>query len=42
MIKIVAATVADNPSQKPMRRASLPQLRLLLAEEEIAGYEGGL
>ena len=28
--------------EKPMRRASLPQLRLLLAEEEIAGYEGGL
>lgn len=27
---------------KPMRRASLAQLRQLLAEEEIAGYEGSL
>ena len=28
--------------ERPMRRASLAQLRQLLAEEEIAGYEGGL
>ncbi|WP_024869496.1 hypothetical protein [Pseudoxanthomonas suwonensis] len=28
--------------EKPMRRASLPQLRQLLAEDEIAGYEGSL
>jgi hypothetical protein len=28
--------------ERPMRRASLAQLRLLLAEDEIAGYEGGL
>ena len=28
--------------ERPMRRASLAQLRQLLAEDEIAGYEGGL
>lgn len=28
--------------ERPMRRASLSQLRQLLAEDEIAGYEGGL
>ncbi|NUO77365.1 MAG: hypothetical protein HOQ32_15310 [Lysobacter sp.] len=27
--------------EKPMKRASLAQLRQLLADEEIAGYEGG-
>ena len=27
--------------EKPMKRASLPQLRELLAEDEIAGYEAG-
>ena len=27
--------------EKPMRRASLPQLRDLLAQQEIAGYENG-
>jgi hypothetical protein len=27
--------------EKPMRRASLSQLRTLLAEDEIAGYEAG-
>lgn len=27
--------------ERPLRRASAAQLRLLLAEEEIAGYEGG-
>ena len=26
--------------EKPMRRASASQLRALLAEDEIAGYEG--
>ena len=29
----------SNVDEKPMRRASLAQLRQLLAEEEIAGYE---
>ncbi|MGN6222294.1 hypothetical protein [Pseudoxanthomonas sp.] len=29
----------SNVDEKPMRRASLSQLRQLLAEEEIAGYE---
>ena len=28
--------------ERPMRRASLAQLRQLLAEDEFAGYEGGL
>ena len=28
--------------ERPMRRASLAKLRQLLAEDEIAGYEGGL
>ena len=28
--------------ERPMRRASLAQLRQLLAEDEIAGYEGGM
>ena len=28
--------------ERPMRRASLAQLRQLLAEDEIAGYERGL
>ena len=27
--------------ERPMRRASLAQLRQLLADDEIAGYEGG-
>ena len=33
---------AEWPRPGPMRRASLAQLRQLLAEDEIAGYEGGL
>ena len=40
-LDVVRQAPLSGIDEKPMRRASLAQLRALLAEDEIAGYEAG-